>query len=352
MDVVIITGSSGLVGSAASKFFASKGLQVIGIDNNMRKSLFGDKGSTENLGLMLSSSIKNFELEEIDIRDFSSLETLFKSHSENIRAVIHCAGQPSHDWAARDPITDFTINANGTLNLLELTRRHAAQATFVFMSTNKVYGDRPNEEVFEQHPTRWSPSPMSRWVNGFDESLSIDDSTHSLFGVSKASADLMVQEYGRYFELNTAVFRGGCLTGPNHASVELHGFLSYLVKCAVHQNSYTIFGHLGKQVRDNLHTKDLVNAFWRFIEKPTKHAVYNRGGGAHANTSILEAIEIIDRLTNNRLAWSLSDLPRKGDHKWYVSDTSRFERDYPGWGVTIGIEEILTEMVELESARR
>jgi len=350
VSTVIVTGSSGLVGSAAAAFFSEKGFNVIGIDNDSRKLFFGEEASTKSTGLALKSKLENFSLHEIDIREFEAIERLFSKAGEGIFAVIHCAAQPSHDWAARDPMTDFAINAVGTLNLLEATRRYSPSARFIFMSTNKVYGDRPNSFDYEEKESRWSPPAASRWADGFDESLSIDDSTHSLFGVSKASADLLVQEYGRYFGLKTAVFRGGCLTGPDHAGVALHGFLSYLVKCVVHGRPYTIFGHKGKQVRDNIHTKDLIEAFWRFAQEPSEGAVFNIGGGNEANVSMMEAIELTQEIAKRDLDFQISNEARIGDHVWYVSDTSKFQAAYPGWKVSIGIQQILEEMVAREQA--
>lgn len=348
MSTVIVTGSSGLVGSAASIFFSQQGFNVIGIDNDSRKMFFGQEASTRSTGSALQAKLHNFSLNEIDIRDFGLIEELFSSLGEEIFTVIHCAAQPSHDWAGREPMTDFAINAVGTLNLLEATRRHSPESSFIFMSTNKVYGDRPNTFEYDEGDTRWSPPPTSRWKKGFDESLSIDDSTHSLFGVSKASADLLVQEYGRYFGLKTGVFRGGCLTGPDHAGVELHGFLSYLVKCVVHGKPYTIFGHKGKQVRDNIHTKDLIDAFWQFVQNPSKAAVFNIGGGNTANVSVMEAIVMTQEIAKRKLDFQISNEARKGDHIWYVSDTSKFETAFPQWSVSIGILQILEEMVERE----
>jgi CDP-paratose 2-epimerase len=348
LSKIIVTGSSGLVGSAAVSYFCNKGFAVIGIDNDSRKHFFGDEASTKATGLALEGKYANFSTIEADIRDFERIEELFSNQSQEISAVIHCAAQPSHDWAAKDPLTDFAVNAGGTLNLLEATRRHAPSAAFIFMSTNKVYGDRPNLIEYIEQESRWAPPETSRWVRGFDESLSIDDSTHSIFGVSKASADLLVQEYGRYFGLKTAVFRGGCLTGPDHAGVALHGFLSYLVKCVVHGNPYTIFGHKGKQVRDNIHTKDLMEAFWRFFLDPSEGEVFNIGGGNMANVSMMEAIQMTEKLAGRELSFQTSDLARKGDHIWYVSDTSKLETRFPGWKVNVGIQEILEEMVERE----
>ena len=348
MGTVIITGSGGLVGGAATKFFSELGHDVVGVDNDMRKQFFGDDASTAAQTEALQRKFPRFTSLNTDIRDINTLEKVFSDRGRDIFAVIHCAAQPSHDWAAKDPALDFSVNATGTLGLLELTRTYCPDASFVFMSTNKVYGDRPNSIDFDELDTRWSPPADSRWHQGFDESLSIDQSTHSLFGVSKTAADLLVQEYGRYFNMNTVCFRGGCLTGPDHAGVELHGFLSYLVKCTVWGKPYRIFGHLGKQVRDNIHTDDLVNAFWEYIQKPRPGAVYNMGGGVSANVSMLEAINEIESISGNTLDWALDSTSRVGDHIWYVSDTSAFERDYPTWSITRGISDILNEMVERE----
>jgi CDP-paratose 2-epimerase len=348
MSVVIVTGSNGLVGSAAVKFLSKKGFEVIGIDNNMREAFFGKSGSTEEIGSQLKSKLGNYVQLDKDIRDFDGLSEVFRKYGNQIHAIIHCAAQPSHDWAARNPILDFEVNALGTLNLLELTRVHCPESRFIFMSTNKVYGDRPNEFEYVEDSTRWNPAAASPWGLGFSEELSIDSSTHSIFGVSKASADLMTQEYGRYFGLNTAVFRGGCLTGPDHAGVELHGFLSYLIKCVVGSRPYVVFGHKAKQVRDNIHTDDLVEAFWEFILKPGQGAVYNMGGGVSANVSMLEAISIAQEISGKELKWTVDESPRKGDHIWYISDTKKFEIDYPNWRVTLGIREILSEMISRE----
>ena len=347
METILITGSSGLVGSAAVRFFAERDFNVVGIDNDMRRQFFGEAGSTLATAEKLESSYANFSSYSIDIRDAERLAEVF-DRGGPIKAVVHCAAQPSHDWAAREPVTDFSVNANGTLGLLELTRQKASDAVFVFMSTNKVYGDRPNYFDYAEEASRWSPPPGSDHENGFSEQLSIDMTTHSLFGVSKTSADLLVQEYGRYFGMNTVCFRGGCLTGPDHAGVDLHGFLSYLVKATIHGYPYTVFGHKAKQVRDNIHTEDLVQAFMQFIEDPDPGAVYNMGGGRYANVSMLEAIKKIQSLSGITLDWSLEDLPRVGDHMWYVSDLSEFQRRYPKWQITRGIESILEEMVEYE----
>ena len=344
-----MTGSSGLVGSAVVKFFSGKQFDVVGIDNNMREVFFGKSGSSKQNGLEMAKTVLGFRLVDVDIRDYASLEVIFRSYSSEIFAIIHCAAQPSHDWAATDPLMDFTINANGTLNLLELTRKYCPEAGFVYMSTNKVYGDLPNTFSYKELEMRWSPDSENPWHNGFTEKLSIDASTHSLFGVSKAAADLLVQEYGLYFGLKTCVFRGGCLTGPDHAGVELHGFLSYLVKCVVMQRPYTVFGHRAKQVRDNIHTNDLVSAFWAYLLDPDPAAVYNMGGGITSNISMLEAMNSVQEISGKILTWNSSLEPRRGDHIWYVSDLTKFKQRYPSWRVEIGIEEILNEMVERES---
>jgi CDP-paratose 2-epimerase len=351
MSVIIVTGSNGLVGSFVSKFLIRKGFFVVGIDNDLRSFFFGSEGSTIQAGSTLEKFSEKFILKKLDIRDFVGLEEVFIEFGRDIHAVIHCAAQPSHDWAAKDPIFDFTVNANGTLNLLELTRKYCAEARFIFTSTNKVYGDQPNKIEYVEKETRWIPRDLNIRTNGFDESLSIDNSLHSLFGVSKASADLLVQEYGRYFGMYTVVFRGGCLTGPDHAGVSLHGFLSYLVKCFVHEKRYTVFGYKGKQVRDNIHVSDLAQAFWLYIKSPTQGAIYNIGGGQSSNTSMLEAINLIEEKSRKKLQFEIDLNSRIGDHIWYVSNTSRFESVYPDWKITIGIEEIVEEMIFQEKLK-
>jgi len=260
--------------------------------------------------------------------------------------VVHTAAQPSHDWAASDPHTDFTVNANGTLNLLEVTRRHAPDATFIFTSTNKVYGDRPNFLPLEEHPQRLELPREHRWYEGIDVGMSIDSTTHSLFGVSKAAADLLVQEYGRYFGMPTVCFRGGCLTGPQHAGAQLHGFLAYLMRCTVTGTPYTVFGYEGKQVRDNIHAYDVVRAFAAFHAAPRQAAVYNLGGGREANVSMLEAIDLCQRIAGRELQYTLSDQARIGDHRWWISDLSGFRTDFPAWRLTFTIEEVLRDIFE------
>ena len=348
MKTILVTGSSGLVGSATARKFHQLGYQIVGLDNDMRSFYFGDASSTKQTREVLIQELSNYMHVDADIRDQQTLEQIFSEYGQYLKAVVHCAAQPSHDWAARDPHLDFEVNAVGTLNLLELTRRFAKEASFIFMSTNKVYGDSPNRIPLEEGELRWNPINMHTRDFGIDESMSIDASTHSLFGVSKTSADLLVQEYGRYFGMNTVSFRGGCLTGPSHAGAELHGFLSYLVKCTVGSKPYRIFGYLGKQVRDNIHSEDLVEAFVRYVESPLPARVYNIGGGQFSNVSVLEAIELIEAISGRKLKWSLDSEHRVGDHKWYVSDISRFMQDYPGWGITRNIPSILEEMVRIE----
>jgi CDP-paratose 2-epimerase len=351
MAVALITGASGLIGSESAVFFANQGFDVVGIDNDMRRYFFGEDGSTSWRRDRLERTLRGYRHVSSDIRDEPAMERVFAAHGRSIALVIHAAAQPSHDWAAREPITDFTVNANGTLVMLEMTRRHCPDAAFIFTSTNKVYGDTPNRLPLVERETRWTVADDHPFaVHGIDETMSIDRSMHSVFGVSKVAADVMVQEYGRYFGLQTACFRGGCLTGPGHSGAELHGFLSYLVKCAVTGRPYTVFGYKGKQVRDNIHSFDLVNAFWQFVKAPRAGEVYNIGGGPDSNCSMIEAIALVERLTGRRLQWSYSDNHRAGDHIWWVSDLRRFQSHYPEWSLTYSldrtIEEIHNEMAE------
>lgn len=349
MAVVIITGSAGLIGSEASRFLAKQGMDIVGIDNDMRSYFFGAGGSTRWNRESLARELKGlYRHVEGDIRDEKTLENIFKEYRGNIRAVIHTAAQPSHDWAAREPKTDFGVNAVGTLNLLEATRQHAPEAPFIFTSTNKVYGDTPNFLPLHEEAQRWEISvehPFHEF--GIDESMSIDQCKHSVFGASKVAADIMVQEYGRYFDMRTAVFRGGCLTGPAHSGVELHGFLAYLVKCIVTGKAYTVHGYKGKQVRDNIHSYDLVQAFWNFIQTPRSGEVYNMGGGRYSHCSMLEAIASAEKISGKRLDYRLSEENRVGDHIWWISDTRKFKQHYPGWQQKYGIEDIIGEMVEV-----
>ncbi len=346
MSIALITGSAGLIGSESCKIFHEKGLEIVGIDNNMRAYFFGEDGSTQWNREALESTLTNYRHCAIDIRDASAIDQLFAEYDSSISVVIHTAAQPSHDWAAREPLTDFSVNANGTLNLLEATRTHCPEAAFVFTSTNKVYGDAPNELPLVERETRWEIAENHAYYeHGIDETLRIDQSKHSLFGASKVAADVLVQEYGRYFGIKTAAFRGGCLTGPAHSAAELHGFLAYLVKCIVTGRPYTIFGYKGKQVRDNIHSHDLVNAFWHFVCEPRCGEVYNIGGGRHSNCSMLEAIHTAQRLAGKELSYSLSDDARSGDHIWWISDVRKFQTHYPNWQYAYDMERILEEIV-------
>ena len=343
----MVTGSAGLVGAEAARFLAAEGFDLIGIDNDMRRTFFGDAASTAWSRERLEREVKRYRHVEGDIRDRQLIDSLFAEHKTAIAAVIHAAAQPSHDWAARDPQTDFTINANGTLNLLEATRRHSPDAPFIFMSTNKVYGDRPNELPLVEEETRWEIAPHHPFaMAGIDESMNIDASLHSLFGASKVAADVLVQEYGRYFGMRTACFRAGCLTGPGHSGAMLHGFLAYLAYCAVTGTPYTVFGYGGKQVRDNIHAHDLIRAFWHFIRMPKSGAVYNIGGGRHSNCSMIEAIMLCERLVGRPMQWTYSDQNRTGDHIWWISDMRRFRADYPEWQYRYDLEGILSEIID------
>jgi CDP-paratose 2-epimerase len=345
MGVALVTGSGGLIGSEAVSFLIEKGLEVVGIDNDMRSYFFGNEASTKWRVSELEQVHKNYRHKGIDIRDFPAIETLFKEIGRDITVVIHAAAQPSHDWAAKEPFTDFGVNAIGTLNMLEATRRHAAHAAFIFMSTNKVYGDTPNFLPLVEKHARWEIDENHMYfAKGIDETMSIDQCTHSLFGASKVSADVLVQEYGRYFNMNTACFRGGCLTGGGHSGSQLHGFLAYLMKCAVTGTPYTIFGYKGKQVRDNIHSHDLVNALWQYAADPKPARVYNIGGGRYANCSMLEAIEICERISGKKLNYSYSEQNRVGDHIWWISDISAFERDYPNYKLEYDIEATLQDI--------
>ena len=347
MKICFITGSSGLIGSEAANFFSGKFDKIIGIDNNMRQAFFGADASTEWNTKKLIEKIPNFEHHNIDIRNAEALEKLFAAYNTNIGLVIHAAAQPSHDWAAKDPFTDFTVNANGTLNMLEMTRLYCPKATFIFTSTNKVYGDTPNNLPLIELDKRWEIDKSHPYFrNGIDEKMSIDQSTHSLFGASKIAADILVQEYGRYFGMNTGVFRGGCLTGPNHSGTKLHGFLSYLMKCAITGDKYTVFGYHGKQVRDNIHSWDLVNMFWHFHQNPRSGEVYNAGGGRHSNCSMAEAIEMCTQITGKPMNCDYTEANRIGDHIWWISDVSKFKSHYPEWHWKYNINDILTQIYE------
>ena len=352
MSVAVITGSSGLIGSEAAKFLHEKGLQIVGIDNDMRSYFFGEEASTAWNTEQLEKSLKNFIHLPTDIRDQEAIFKIFDKYGKDISCVVHTAAQPSHDWAAREPFTDFSVNATGTLIMLEATRKYCPEAAFIFTSTNKVYGDTPNNLPLVEQETRWEVDKSHPYFeHGIDEEMTIDHSKHSLFGASKAAADLMAQEYGRYFGLKTGTFRGGCLTGPAHSGAELHGFLAYLIKCVMTGKTYTIYGYKGKQVRDNIHSYDLVNAFWHFAQNPKPGAVYNMGGSRHSNCSMLEAIQFAEELCDRKLNYKLSDEARSGDHIWWISDVRRFQNDYPEWQYHYDLMAIIKEIVDATAER-
>ena len=347
MSVVIVTGSAGLIGAEASRFFHGQGYHVVGVDNDMRQEFFGPEASTQWSRERLENELEQYSHLSLDIRDRDGIEDLFAQFGSDIKAVIHTAAQPSHDWAAKDPHKDFTVNANGTLTLLEATRRSCPKASFIFTSTNKVYGDNPNLLPLVELDTRWEIDESHEYFkHGIDESMSVDHTKHSLFGASKLAADALVQEYGRYFDMHTACFRGGCLTGPGHSGAKLHGFLSYLAKCAVQGLPYTVLGYKGKQVRDNIHSHDLVQMFWHFHQEPRRGEVYNAGGGRHSNCSMQEAISLLEELTGNKMDVTYTDENRIGDHIWYISDTRKFQSHYPQWSYQYDLRQTLTEIVE------
>ena len=346
MSIVLITGSSGLVGSESVSFFSKKGFDVIGIDNNLRRFFFGDEGSTNKIKNDLLKENKKFKNYNIDIRKYSALEKIFTKYKKNISLIIHCAAQPSHDYAKDFPILDFNINAMGSLNLLELTKRYCPKAPFIFMSTNKVYGDNPNKLKIVEKKNRWELEKNDKYFKGIDEKFSIDNCTHSFFGVSKTYADLIVQEYGKNIGLKTICFRGGCLTGPNHSGTKLHGFLSYLVKVSLSEKKYSLIGYKGKQVRDNLHSYDLVNAFWEVFKKPVKGEVYNMGGGRYSNCSIIEALDLVENISNINIKRKIIRRPRVGDHIWYISNLSKFKKHYPNWKQKYNTKKIVEELVD------
>jgi len=352
MKIALVTGSAGLIGSEAVAFFADKFDLIIGIDNNLRQYFFGTDGSTEWNKNRIESGYANYKHYSVDIRDVEGLERIFKEYGSDIKLILHTAAQPSHDWAAKEPFTDFSVNANGTLNMLEMNRLHCPDAVFIFTSTNKVYGDNPNFLPLVELETRWEIDQNHPYYKeGIDEMMSIDHTKHSLFGASKVAADVLVQEYGRYFGMKTAVFRGGCLTGPNHSGAQLHGFLAYLMKCAITGNHYTIFGYKGKQVRDNIHSYDLVNMFWHFYENPRAGEVYNAGGGRFANCSMLEAITLCEEISGNKIDYSYSETNRIGDHIWYISDLSKFKEHYPSWHWKYNLKDTLIQMHDGIGAR-
>lgn len=345
MDIALITGSAGLIGAESVRFFHEKGFQVVGIDNDMRKEFFGEEASTEWQKNQLLKTLLNYKHHSVDIRNEVEIQKIFDGYNEDIKVIIHTAAQPSHDWAAKDPFKDFSVNANGTLVLLENFRKYCPRAVFIFTSTNKVYGDSPNELPLVELENRWEINESHPYFQfGIDENLRIDRTKHSLFGASKVAADVLVQEYGLYFNLKTGIFRGGCLTGPGHSGTALHGFLAYLMKCAITGSHYTIFGYKGKQVRDNIHSYDLVNMFYHFYRNPRSGEVYNAGGSRHSNCSMLEAIKICEEITGKKMNFSYNNDNRIGDHIWYISDVRKFKNHYPDWNYKYNLEDILSQI--------
>jgi CDP-paratose 2-epimerase len=351
MAVALVTGSGGLIGSESVAHFIRAGFDVVGLENDMRARFFGPDASTHPVTERLVREFPEFRSLDVDIRDTEGVDRVFAEHAADIELVIHTAAQPSHDWAASDPLTDFGVNANGTLNLLESTRRHCPAATFIFTSTNKVYGDTPNRLPLVELETRLELPADHRYFGGIDTTMTIDDSMHSLFGVAKVAADLMVQEYGRYFDIPTVCFRAGCLTGPNHAGAMLHGFLSYLMRCTVAGEPYTIFGYDGRQVRDNIHSADLVRAFEAVHRAPRPAAVYNMGGGRYSNCSMIEAIALCEEIAGRKLEWKYSDQARLGDHRWWISDLAEFQADFPDWEPQYDLRAILNEIHDQNAER-
>ena len=346
--VAVITGSAGLIGSESVSFFIEKGFDVVGIDNDMRAYFFGKEASTQWMKeRLLEKHPKHYKHYDTDIRNFEELAKLFKDYKPGL--IIHSAAQPSHDWAAKEPFTDFSVNANGTLNLLEATRQFTPDAIFVYCSTNKVYGDTPNRLPLVETEKRWEIDQNHQYYDGIDESMSIDNCLHSLFGASKAAADILVQEYGRYFGMKTVCFRGGCLTGPAHSGTRLHGFLSYLVRCAITGVTYHIYGYKGKQVRDNIHSFDFVNSIYHFSLDPKVGEVYNMGGSRHSNCSILEAIDMIEEISGKKVNYVYEEQNRIGDHIWYISSVKKFQKDYPAWEYTYEIKKMITEIYEVQA---
>lgn len=342
MKKILITGSSGLIGSEVCMFFAERGFEIHGLDNNQRAVFFGPQGDTRWNQQRLQSTLKNFHHHEIDIRDRAGIIQLVAQIRPDV--IVHAAAQPSHDRAAAIPFDDFDTNAVGTLNLLEAARQACPEAPFIHMSTNKVYGDAPNKVPLKELETRWEFGEASM-QNGIAENFTIDQSKHSLFGASKVAADVMVQEYGRYFGMHTCALRGGCLTGPNHSGVELHGFLSYLIKCNLEGKKYTVFGYKAKQVRDNIHSLDVARFIWEFIQAPRSGEVYNIGGGKNNSCSMIEAFDRVEQLSGKKMQWEYSDKNREGDHMCYYSDLSKMKAHYPNWDISKSLDDIFSEIV-------
>jgi CDP-paratose 2-epimerase len=351
MKYVLITGSCGLVGAEAVKFFDKKNFKIIGIDNNYRKTFFGPSASVEWSKKFLKSNIKNYQHYDVDITNYKELEKIFKKYKNKIKCIINCAAQPSHDWAVKNITLDFNINTIGTLNLLEQFKKYSSKSCFVQISTNKVYGDTPNKLSLIEKKTRFELQAKSKYYKGIDATMTIDNSIHSFFGVSKCGADLLTQEYGKNLGLKTVVFRLGCITGPGHSGAVLHGFLSYLVKCNIQNKKYEIFGYKGKQVRDNIHSYDLVNAIWQYLKKPKKGKVYNLGGGRANSCSVLEAIKKVESLSKKNFRYKILKKNRTGDHKWYITDNSKFKNDYKNWQIKYDLESIIQEIIEGESKK-
>jgi CDP-paratose 2-epimerase len=352
MNIALVTGSAGLIGSESVAFLSEKFDKVIGIDNDLRQYFFGKEASTDWNRTRISEAYPNYVHYNADIRSEEAIGKIFAEYGTDIKIVVHTAAQPSHDWAAKEPYTDFTVNANGTLVMLESTRKYCPEAVFIFTSTNKVYGDNPNFLPLIEQETRWEIDENHVYFkNGIDEDMSIDHTKHSLFGASKVAADVLVQEYGRYFGMKTGVFRGGCLTGPNHSGAQLHGFLAYLMKCAITGNPYTIFGYKGKQVRDNIHSWDLVNMFWHFYQNPKPGEVYNAGGGRFSNVSMIEGIHLCEEITGNKMNYSYADDNRIGDHIWYISDLTKFKEHYPSWDWKYDLKTTMVQMYDNISTR-
>jgi len=345
MESILVTGSSGLIGSEAVEYFDKHGYRTIGADNNMRREFFGETGDTTWNLKRLKQVTKRFEYRDIDIRDRKAVFALFKEN--RFDAILHCAAQPSHDKAKEIPLIDFEVNAGGTANILEAMRQFCPEASAVVMSTNKVYGDAPNEKPLKELAKRYDYADPADY-DGIDENCRIDRTTHSIFGASKVAADVLAQEYGRYFGLNVGVFRGGCLTGPNHSGVQLHGFLSYLVKVTLDGGTYTVFGYKGKQVRDNIHSFDVVRAAEEFFANPRPGEVYNIGGGRENSISILEAFEKVEDVTGRKIRWQYREEPRKGDHICYISDLRKLRSHFPNWRMTRSLDDIFSEIARAE----
>ncbi len=344
MSLALVTGSAGLIGSETCRRLSSEGFDVVGLDNDMRAEFFGAAASTRPTREKLAKELPNYRHHTLDIRDAAGVDALFRELGSAVKLIVHTAAQPSHDWAARAPFVDFGVNATGTLHLLEATRQHCPEAVFIFTSTNKVYGDTPNRLPLVELEQRWEIASGHAFEQGIDESMSIDQTKHSLFGASKVAADVLVQEYGRYFDIKTACFRGGCLTGPAHAGTELHGFLAYLMKCTASGTPYRVFGYRGKQVRDNIHAHDLVEAFWQFFQAPRVAEVYNLGGSRHSNCSMLEAIARCEAISGKKLDWTYVEDNRIGDHIWWISDVRKFQAHYPSWKYRYDLDAILREI--------